>query len=201
MRSMFDMGLLERLRFLTMKAEQAVKRTEDIKEFRQFLVSPEAMDLFDATTLRIQVVGEMLKQIDDMTGGRILCPCYPEIPWRSVFDMRNFISHEYCMVDPEEIFNVVKEDLPYLIETLHRIIADFEAGIHSEIPPRQYTSLLKRASLAHAGKALFFFNFETIKFYLLSFKCVSYQNAIPTRRPKLLKPSTLYVKRSPLFVP
>jgi len=42
-----------------MKAEQAVKRTEDIKEFRQFLVSPEAMDLFDATTLRIQVVGEM----------------------------------------------------------------------------------------------------------------------------------------------
>ncbi|WP_455609089.1 hypothetical protein [Bacteroides rodentium] len=59
MRSMFDMGLLERLRFLTMKAEQAVKRTEDIKEFRQFLVSPEAMDLFDATTLRIQVVGEM----------------------------------------------------------------------------------------------------------------------------------------------
>ncbi|CAK7088416.1 MAG: hypothetical protein ENTA_02345 [Enterocloster clostridioformis] len=136
MRSMFDMGLLERLRFLTMKAEQAVKRTEDIKEFRQFLVSPEAMDLFDATTLRIQVVGEMLKQIDDMTGGRILCPCYPEIPWRSVFDMRNFISHEYCMVDPEEIFNVVKEDLPYLIEALHRIIADFEAGIHSEIPPR-----------------------------------------------------------------
>lgn len=136
MRSMSDMGLLERLRFLTMKAEQAVNRTEDIKEFRQFLVSPEAMDLFDATTLRIQVVGEMLKQIDDMTGGRILCSCYPEIPWRSVFGMRNFISHEYCMVDPEEIFNVVKEDLPYLIETLHRIIADFEAGIHSEIPPR-----------------------------------------------------------------
>lgn len=136
MRSMSDMGLLERLRFLTMKAEQAVNRTKDIKEFRQFLVSPEAMDLFDATTLRIQVVGEMLKQIDDMTGGRILCPCYPEIPWRSVFGMRNFISHEYCMVDPEEIFNVVKEDLPYLIETLHRIIADFEAGIHSEIPPR-----------------------------------------------------------------
>ena len=136
MRSMSDMGLLERLRFLTMKAEQAVNRTEDIKEFRQFLVSPEAMDLFDATTLRIQVVGEMLKQIDDMTGGRILCSCYPEIPWRSVFGMRNFISHEYCMVDTEEIFKVVKEDLQYLIETLNRIIADFEAGIHSEIPSR-----------------------------------------------------------------
>ena len=59
MRSMSDIGLLERLRFLTMKAEQVVKRTEDIKEFRQFLVFPEAMDLFDATTLRIQVVGEM----------------------------------------------------------------------------------------------------------------------------------------------
>lgn len=61
MQSISDMGLLEHLWFLTMKAEQAVERTEDIKEFHQFLVFPEAMDLFDATTLRIQVVGEMLK--------------------------------------------------------------------------------------------------------------------------------------------
>lgn len=63
MRSMSEMGVLDRLRFLTMKAEQAVERTNEITEYNQFLVTPEAMDLFDATTLRIQIVGEMLKQI------------------------------------------------------------------------------------------------------------------------------------------
>ena len=75
MQSISDMDLLEHLWFLMMKAEQAVERTEDIKEFHQFLVSLEAMDLFDATALRIQVLGEMLKQIDDMMGEEAFSDC------------------------------------------------------------------------------------------------------------------------------
>lgn len=75
MQSISDMDLLEHLWFLMMKAEQAVERTEDIKEFHQFLVSLEAMDLFDATALRIQVLGEMLKQIDDMMGEEGFSDC------------------------------------------------------------------------------------------------------------------------------
>lgn len=42
-----------------MKAEQAVERTAGITDYHQFLSSPGAMDLFDATILRVQVVGEM----------------------------------------------------------------------------------------------------------------------------------------------
>ena len=75
MQSISDMDLLEHLWFLMMKAEQAVERTEDIKEFHQFLVSLEAMDLLDATALRIQVLGEMLKQIDDMMGEEGFSDC------------------------------------------------------------------------------------------------------------------------------
>ena len=75
MQSISDMDLLDHLWFLMMKAEQAVERTEDIKEFHQFLVSLEAMDLFDATALRIQVLGEMLKQIDDMMGEEGFSDC------------------------------------------------------------------------------------------------------------------------------
>lgn len=126
------MSVLDRFRFLTMKAEQTVERTANITDYRQFLTSPDAMDLFDATTLRLQVVGEMLKQIDEMTDGKLLVPFYPEIPWRSIFGLRNFISHEYCMVDAEEICNVVKDDLPQLISVLHRIISNFEAGVHTD---------------------------------------------------------------------
>lgn len=125
---MSDWNLLARLRFLIEKAEQTVERTSHLGSYRDFLGSPEAVDLFDATVLRLQVIGEMLKQVDDKTKGLLLASHYPEIPWRSIFGLRNFISHEYCMVDPEEIYNVVKDDLPHLIAVLHRMAGDCESG-------------------------------------------------------------------------
>lgn len=126
------MSILEQMEFLTMKAEQTVNRTAHITDYRQFLISPDAMDLFDATVLRIQVVGEMLKQIDNRTERKFLRVNYPDIPWKSVFGMRNFISHEYNMVNPEKIFYTVKQDLPALIPVLHRIIADLRNKIVEE---------------------------------------------------------------------
>lgn len=132
MRSTSEMNVLERMEFLTMKAEQTLERTANITEYRQFLISPEAMDLFDATVLRVQVVGEMLKQIDDKTERMLLRPNYPEIPWKSVFGLRNFISHEYSLVDPREIFTIVKQDLPQLIAVLRRIITDLRSGRYDD---------------------------------------------------------------------
>ena len=133
MRSMSDLNLLARLRFLIEKAEQTVERTNYLGSYRDFFGSPEAVDLFDATVLRLQVIGEMLKQVDDKTKGLLLAPHYPEIPWRSIFGLRNFISHEYCMVDPEEIYNVVKDDLPRLIAVLHRMAGDCESGCFDDL--------------------------------------------------------------------
>lgn len=69
MRSMSEMSILQRLEFLTEKARQAVDRTSHITSYHEFLSSPEGMDIFDATVLRIQVTGEMLKQIEDLTQG------------------------------------------------------------------------------------------------------------------------------------
>ena len=132
---MSDLNLLARLRFLIEKAEQTVGRTSHLSSYRDFFGSPEAVDLFDATVLRLQVIGEMLKQVDDKTKGLLLAPHYPEIPWRSIFGLRNFISHEYCMVDPEEIYNVVKDDLPRLIAVLHRMVGDCESGYFDDLWP------------------------------------------------------------------
>ena len=84
--------------------------------------------LFDATVLRVQVTGEMLKQIEDITQGQLLTPYYPQIPWRAIFGLRNVISHEYAMVDPEEFFRILKTDLPELLIVLDHIITDFRAG-------------------------------------------------------------------------
>ncbi len=127
MQSMYDKGIPGRFRYVLSKAKQTIDDCQHLENYNQFLSSPGGMLLFDATIMRIQVIGEMLKQIDDVTHGSVLCN-YPEIPWRSVFGMRNFISHEYCMVDPEKIFYTIKDDLPPLIEVLERIILDIESG-------------------------------------------------------------------------
>lgn len=128
MRSMSEMSILQRLEFLTMKARQAVDRTSHITSHHDFLCSPDNMDLFDATVLRVQVTGEMLKQIEDITQGQLLTPYYPQIPWRAIFGLRNVISYEYAMVDPEEFFRILKTDLPELLIVLDNIITDFRAG-------------------------------------------------------------------------
>lgn len=125
---MSEMSILQRLEFLTMKARQAVDRTSHITSHHDFLCSPDNMDLFDATVLRVQVTGEMLKQIEDITQGQLLTPYYPPIPWRAIFGLRNVISHEYAMVDPEEFFRILKTDLPELLIVLDNIITDFRAG-------------------------------------------------------------------------
>lgn len=132
MRSMSEMSILQRLEFLTEKAKQAVDRTSHIINHHEFLNTPEGMDIFDATVLRVQVTGEMLKQIDDLTQGKLLTPNYPQIPWRAVFGLRNVISHEYAMVDPEEFFRILKTDLPQLLLVLQDIIADFRIGRFDE---------------------------------------------------------------------
>ena len=51
MRSMSDLNLLTRLRFLIEKAEQTVERTSHLGSYRDFFGSLEAVDLFDATVL------------------------------------------------------------------------------------------------------------------------------------------------------
>lgn len=133
MRSMSEMSILQRLEFLTEKARQAVDRTNHITDYREFLLSPDGMDLFDATVLRVQVTGEMLKQIDDLTKGKLLFSFYPQIPWRAVFGLRNVISHEYAMVDPEEFFKILKNNLPELLSVLDNMIADFRSGRFDEL--------------------------------------------------------------------
>lgn len=126
MRYISKQDLLDRFLFLTEKAERTVSRTEKLENYHDFISSPEQMDLFDATCMRLQVVGEMLKQIDDITKGELLKTHYPEIPWRKVIGMRNMISHEYASIDPEIVFDIVKHNLIPLIEILKRVIDDIQ---------------------------------------------------------------------------
>lgn len=132
MRSTSKIAIIEHLSLLADKAAFTLERTREVCCANDFLCTPEGMDLFDATIMRLQVVGEVLKQIDVATSGNLL-KHYPEIPWRSVFGLRNIISHEYASVDPSEIINILKSHLPPLLVVLYRILDDLNAGKHDAL--------------------------------------------------------------------
>ena len=132
MQSIFKDQITDKLIFVIQRAELALERTSNVENCDDLLRSPDGADLYDATCMRIQVIGETLKQIDSETNGGLLIG-YPEIPWRKVFAMRNVISHEYLSVDPAIITDIIKHNLSPLLVVLYRIIDDLNAGKHDAI--------------------------------------------------------------------
>jgi len=48
----------------------------------------------------------------------------PELDWRGIKAMRNILVHEYRSVDASILVEVVRSDLPPLIDVLERLLAE-----------------------------------------------------------------------------
>lgn len=81
------------------------------------------MTILDSCILRIQVIGETIKSIDDKTKGDFFSH-YPEIPWKKIIGLRNIISHEYANIDYDIIWGVMTQHLHTLSTTIEKIKAD-----------------------------------------------------------------------------
>jgi len=49
---------------------------------------------------------------------------YPIIPWKDVMKQRDLIAHHYFRIDADSIYATIKEDLPFLHQTLLNIKQD-----------------------------------------------------------------------------
>ena len=115
------------------QGEFILKTTENISSGGEFLASQYGMILYNSTCMCLQTIGETLKQIDNRTNHQFLPKLYPSTPWRNIFALRNIISHEYAATDPEEIFCIIQDDLPHLIETLRIILIDIDSNKHDDL--------------------------------------------------------------------
>ena len=73
--------------------------------------------------MRLQVIGEAIKGIDDKTHQELLVN-YPQVPWRKIVGLRNIISHEYANIDYDIIWTVIKKYLSPLRETVELVRQD-----------------------------------------------------------------------------
>ena len=102
------------------------ERIEDIKEAIKSIEEYsllEKEDVFKDRLIQvwmvhhIQLIGEAASGLSDELKKK-----NPEIPWRKIIEMRNFLVHEYFGIDLNEVWRTIKQDIPELkswIETLN----------------------------------------------------------------------------------
>jgi uncharacterized protein with HEPN domain len=73
---------------------------------------------FDAILYNLVVIGEAVNALpSELIANR------PEIPWRDVVDMRNFLSHEYFRVQAEVVRQTIDEPLDQLRRACEQLLA------------------------------------------------------------------------------
>ena len=71
----------------------------------------------DAVIRRIEIIGEASNRISDASRNK-----YNHLPWFEMKGMRNLLIHEYDEIDLKEVWNMVKNDLPSLIDGIEKIL-------------------------------------------------------------------------------
>lgn len=78
----------------------------------------------DAVLLNLHVIGEAVKNLPGE-----LCERYPDVAWREITGLRDFIAHAYFALESDIIWDAVERDVPALLDAVRRIIrAESPAG-------------------------------------------------------------------------
>lgn len=90
-----------------------------------FFVNPMVQD---AVMRNFEVVGEAASRVP-----QDLRTATPQIPWRSVVGFRNVLIHGYSGVSLEEVWEIVQNTLPELLQALESLLR--ERGIDPDHVP------------------------------------------------------------------
>ena len=73
----------------------------------------------DAVCRNLEVIGEAARRFDDAFRA-----AHPEIPWRSMTDVRNILIHAYDHVSAEILVDVVRQDIPPLLASVKHLLGE-----------------------------------------------------------------------------
>lgn len=75
--------------------------------------------LLRALSMSIGIIGEAASQVS--TEFR---EAHPEIPWRQIIGMRNFLFHAYFQIDHDILWDTATVAVPELVEDLSKYLSD-----------------------------------------------------------------------------
>ena len=74
----------------------------------------------DAIIRNFEIIGEAVANISDDLKQK-----YPDVLWKEIKGMRNFITHQYFGIELNEIWSTIIHDIPLLKNQIQRIIHDY----------------------------------------------------------------------------
>jgi len=123
---MYDKELIrETLTRILKSADTILYRFSPINEVKNFTDSPYGMEKLDSICMQLIAIGESLKNIDKITKGSFLS-AYPQVNWKGAKAMRDIIGHHYFEIDADVIFDVCKNKIKTLRDTVIRMLNDIE---------------------------------------------------------------------------
>ena len=119
---MDKLSLLELLEFIKESIELIEKRFASVSSMDDFLDNDESLEKLDSIILRIQTIGEALKNIDKHQNNFLELVASSEY-WSSIIKLRDLISHHYIDIDAEVIYMICDEKLDELKVNIVALIA------------------------------------------------------------------------------
>lgn len=127
MASMYDKELVSDI------LEQIIEAIQTVQERcgyatceNDFMDTKEGQEKLDSICMKLIAVSESLKNIDKITDKKLLAS-YPQIEWKKIKGIRDFISHHYFDLDAEVIFGICQNHIDDLLEVLKQIKSDLIA--------------------------------------------------------------------------
>ena len=103
--------------------ERIINTSQAIDDSQYYVLSPAGMERLESTCMLLLAIGESIKGIDKMTRKQLL-PNYPEVDWKGAMGIRDIIAHHYFDIDESIVFDVVKNKLPGMLETIYKMIEE-----------------------------------------------------------------------------
>ena len=114
----------ELLEFILTSLELIKKRFESIRSCDDFLQNDIGLEKLDAIAMRLQSIGEALKNLMKREK-ELLLKVADETYWSEIIKTRDFISHHYVAIDDEIVFDICSNE----VKELERKIAELQFSL------------------------------------------------------------------------
>ncbi len=117
--------VLSTLEDIDMSIDMIVQRFRAIKTVDDFLVSAENIEKMDSIAMRLLAIGEGLKNIDQLTDGKLLIQ-YKSIEWKNIKGLRDVLSHHYFDINAEILFDICSTKVGELSKIIKQMKKDLQ---------------------------------------------------------------------------
>jgi uncharacterized protein with HEPN domain len=112
----------ELLQYILYSINLIEQRYSCITTYHDFMLTQDGIEKFDAICMRLQTIGEALKNIHKHNS-QFLIMFEDESYWSNIIKFREIVSHHYIDIDPEIVFEICNHELTKLKNLISKMIA------------------------------------------------------------------------------